>query len=232
MIKKPTKIDDERDQRVRDLVAERTSELKIPWSDLSKKIGQSHSYIQQFIKRGIPKVLPEKIRPQVAEILSIPESELRGSLDSDAAPLRQIANAKIGSSVGKFTTVPVYGHAVGGKDGQFILNGNKVTDVLAPPSLTGVPDAYAVYVVGDSMTPRYMPGETVFINPHLPVRKGDYVIAQILGDDGEPPAAYVKRFVSMDDKKLRLEQLNPERPFVFDREQVVSVHRIVMSGDA
>ena len=41
------------------------------------------------------------------------------------------------------------------------LNGNQASEVLAPSTLAGVPGAYAVYVVGDSMEPRYFEGETV-----------------------------------------------------------------------
>src|SRR5215471_12365645 len=71
-------------------------------------------------------------------------------------------NAEIAGPVRFGGRIPAYGQAVGGKDGEFILNGNRIVDVLAPPSLQGVPDAYAVYVVGDSMEPRYFAGEAVF----------------------------------------------------------------------
>lgn len=104
-------------------------------------------------------------------------------------------NARIAGPSPMHTRVKAYGHAMGGEDGEFILNGNEMGDVLAPPSLQGVANAYAVYVAGDSMEPRYDAGEVVFVNPQAPVRKGDYVVAQIAGKDGEPPLAYVKRFV-------------------------------------
>ncbi len=57
--------------------------------------------------------------------------------------------------------IPVYGHALGGKDGEFILNGNQISEVSAPPGLWHIPDACAVYVVGESMEPGYFAGETV-----------------------------------------------------------------------
>ena len=129
------------------------------------------------------------------------------------------------------TRIPAYGQAVGGRDGEFILNGNRIVDVLAPPSLQGVPDAYAVYVVGDSMEPRYFAGEAVFVNPRLPVRRGDFVVAQIAVEAGEPPHAYVKRFVARDSRQLRLEQFNPRKTLQFPVRSVISVHRIIMGGD-
>jgi len=145
-----------------------------------------------------------------------------------AAPPR---NGELGGPARFGARIPAYGQAVGGRDGEFILNGNRIVDVLAPPSLQGVPDAYAVYVVGDSMEPRYFAGEAVFVNPRLPVRRGDFVVAQIAVADGEPPHAYIKRFVARDSRLLRLEQFNPRKTLEFPVRRVISVHRIIMGGD-
>src|SRR5262249_53669401 len=124
--------------------------------------------------------------------------------EAAAAPEPPPRNAELGGPARFGHRIPAYGQAVGGRDGEFILNGNRIVDVLAPPSLQGVPDAYAVYVVGDSMEPRYFAGEAVFVNPRLPVRRGDFVVAQIAVEDGEPPHAYIKRFVARDSRTLPL----------------------------
>jgi phage repressor protein C with HTH and peptisase S24 domain len=145
-----------------------------------------------------------------------------------AAPPR---NGELGGPARFGARIPAYGQAVGGRDGEFILNGNRIVDVLAPPSLQGVPDAYAVYVVGDSMEPRYFAGEAVFVNPRLPVRRGDFVVAQIAVADDAPPHAYIKRFVARDSRILRLEQFNPKKALAFPVRRVISVHRIIMGGD-
>ena len=147
---------------------------------------------------------------------------------SPAAPPR---NAELGGPARFGARIPAYGQAVGGRDGEFILNGNRIVDILAPPSLQGVPDAYAVYVVGDSMEPRYFAGEAVFVNPRLPVRRGDFVVAQIAVEDGEPPHAYIKRFVAREARSLKLEQFNPKKMLEFPMGRVISVHRIIMGGD-
>ena len=157
---------------------------------------------------------------------------LQASTSAPEAPFRvPPRNAEVGGPARFAARIPAYGQAVGGKDGEFILNGNRIADVLAPPSLQGVPDAYAVYVVGDSMEPRYFAGEAVFVNPRLPVRRGDFVVAQIAVDDGEPPHAYVKRFVARESRLLRLEQFNPKKALEFPVGRVISVHRIIMGGD-
>lgn len=140
-------------------------------------------------------------------------------------------NARMASGVSmERFKVPAYGHAIGGPDGRFVLNGNKIADVLAPANLMGVRDAYAVYVVGESMEPRYFAGEAVFINPHIPVRRGDFVVAQIAASD-EEKHAYVKRFIKLNSTELVLEQFNPAQMLTFPADRVVSVHRIVASGE-
>lgn len=173
---------------------------------------------------------------EIAKAIGMTESELRDGNHSTASLVvsggepNSRDNARLAGAVSLSHTVPVYGQAMGGKHGEFVLNGNKVGDILAPSSLIGVPDAYAVYIAGDSMEPRYFAGEAAFIHPGLPVKKGDFVVAQIATEEGTPPLAYVKRFLSFDDRRLRLEQLNPRKTIEFPKKRVVSVHLILMAG--
>jgi phage repressor protein C with HTH and peptisase S24 domain len=140
--------------------------------------------------------------------------------------------------------IPIFGQAVAGDDGRFVLNGQRVVDILCPPQLANVPDAYGVFVHGDSMEPRYEPGEAVFVNPHVPVRKGNYVVVQVAGDfEGDDASGYVKRFVSMNSRELVLEQFKPREELPegapeserftmrFPRDRVVAVHKIVGTAD-
>jgi phage repressor protein C with HTH and peptisase S24 domain len=213
----------------RGAIVSRVAELGLSLSELSLKIGKNHAYFQQFIKRGVPNRLPEQVRGRVAEILGLDERLLRELSPSSVEFLK--ANVDQRGAARGMAWIPVYGHALGGKDGGFILSGNQVSEVLAPPSLAHIPDAYAVYVVGESMEPRYFAGEMVFVNPRLPISRGAFVVAQISkGNEGEPQA-YVKRFVSQDARRLRLEQYNPKRTLEFPVSAVVAIHRIVMSGE-
>jgi phage repressor protein C with HTH and peptisase S24 domain len=214
----------------RSLIVTRVAELGLSLSELSLKVGKNHAYFQQFIKRGVPGRLPEEVRGRTAQVLKVDEALLK--LSGKPTPAGPKPNAGYGGAVKINTWIPVYGQAVGGKDGEFVLNGNQVSEVLAPASLSSVPDAYAVYVVGDSMEPRYFAGETVFVNPRLPISKGAFVVAEIsAGHEGDPPHAYVKRFVSQDSRRLRLEQYNPKKVLEFPTSKVVRVHRIIMSGE-
>lgn len=141
-------------------------------------------------------------------------------------------NARLSDTVVGFTRIPVRGIGMGGSEGYLILSDQYLGDVLAPPALADVPDAYAVYVIGDSMLERYRHGEIVYVHPYAPVRKDDDCVIQVASGEGEPPHGFVKRFVSMDDKHLKVLQLNPRKFMTFPRERVLAVHRIIMGGPA
>lgn len=129
--------------------------------------------------------------------------------------------------------IPVYGQAAGGldEDGRFILNGNKVADVLVLPGLEDVRDAYAVYVYGTSMVPAFRPGATVYVDPSRPIVSEDNVVVQLKADEYEPPYGYIKEFVARRGGKLVLRQHNPpdgqEEIITFPLDRVVAVHKVV-----
>lgn len=129
-------------------------------------------------------------------------------------------------------TIPVFGRAVGGVDGEFDMNGSELFSVLAPPSIAGYKGAYAIQVSGDSMSPRYEDGEICFIDPKRRVKRGDYVVVQIKLEDEGPLLAYVKRFVRHNAVEIVLEQFNPAKELRFPSSAVESVHYIALAGEA
>lgn len=127
--------------------------------------------------------------------------------------------------------VPVYGRAVGGPDGKYEFNGMSMGYEVRPPVLDGVDGAYAIYADGESMWPRYKPGETLWINPHIPPRRGDDVVVQIhAAIDGETDFGYIKEFIGWKGDRLALLQYNPMEEIIFNRADVKSVHKIVFSN--
>jgi len=170
----------------------------------------------------------------IAEVFSVSFEWLasgRGSLELDAAHLVEPVNAFVrGKLPPDVDTIPLYGHAIGGEDGEFVLNGQQLDNITAPPGLSGRDGAYAVTVAGFSMEPRYEDGETVYVDPNKRVVRNNYVVAQVQLEENGTPLAYIKRFVSHNSKELVLEQFNPPKVLKFPHECVVSVHYIVMGG--
>lgn len=62
-------------------------------SNLSKLIGRNHAYLQQFLKRGVPRDLPEPVRRKLARQMGIPEADLRPHED-DHIPSEEILDEK------------------------------------------------------------------------------------------------------------------------------------------
>lgn len=213
----------------------------------SRAIGRKDSYLYDFVKKGTPRKLDEDDRAKLAAAMGVDESQL---LSADQKPLSPQSlmsakehitpveetfrhNARIGSPVSGFVRVPIRGQTMGGKDGALIFNADEFFgEVDAPSKLSGIPDAYAVYVIGDSMLERYRHGEVVFVHPYAPVQKDDDVVIQISLGDGEPAHGWVKRFVSRDDKSLKVRQLNPKKLLTFPANRVIAVHKIIMGGPA
>jgi len=199
-----------------------------PRIDTLEKIAQVLETTPSWLISGdeVPEV------PRASAALQPEKQELAGGHEHEYG-LHEPANAFIsGAMVTTNRRLPVYGQAVGGIDGEFPMNGTMLFDVLCPPQLSEVSGAYAVIISGDSMYPRYEDGEIAFIDPTRRVKRGDYVVAQILMDEFSPPHAYVKKFVRHNEQELVLEQFNPARELRFNHKQVVSVHFVALAGIA
>lgn len=173
----------------------------------------------------------------MAEALGMTELEFRGvaALTNQNKKLgdasTHLPNAAISGSISGFVRIPIQGQGMGGKDGALLFSVEQnMGDVLAPPMLAGIPGAYAVYVIGDSMLDRYRAGEVVYVHPYMPVRKDDDCVVQIEKDGNR--LGWIKRFVSWDEKLLKVRQLRPKKILRFPTASVVSCHRIVGSGMA
>jgi phage repressor protein C with HTH and peptisase S24 domain len=128
--------------------------------------------------------------------------------------------------------VPVLGMAECGPDGWSLWNGDIIDTIPRPMNLMGAPKAYAVYIVGDSMEPRYYSGELAHVHPGKPVTIGAFVLVQIRPEhDGDTPKAVVKRLIKRTGSKITLEQYNPAKKFEIKTDDVVSIHRVVGSGE-
>jgi phage repressor protein C with HTH and peptisase S24 domain len=127
--------------------------------------------------------------------------------------------------------LPVRGRAVGGIDGLMIMDAEPSDLVLCPPKLIGVADAYAVYVSGDSMEPRYFADEVVYVHPRRPVSRNCFVVVELHTDEQNTSHAYVKQYVAQSATHLIVRQLNPPKEIEFARNLVKNCHRIVGSGE-
>jgi hypothetical protein len=103
-----------------------------------------------------------------------------------------------------------------------------VTYIQRPAVLRGDRDAYAIYFHGDSMAPRFEPGEIGIAQPSRPPAPGEYVIVQLRnGANDEVGSVIVKKLVRQNSREVTLEQFNPPLVFVIPRERVLRMHRLM-----
>ncbi|RED52132.1 XRE family transcriptional regulator [Aestuariispira insulae] len=124
--------------------------------------------------------------------------------------------------------VPVFGTAAGSLgEGAFSLEMTAVDYVRRPPGIANAADVYAVYIEGDSMEPRFYPGELVYVNPHRPARPGDFVVIQMQNGLHAEIQSYCKKLIRKSDETLYLEQFNPKTNLELPLGDVRAIHRIL-----
>ena len=102
--------------------------------------------------------------------------------------------------------IPIRSAARGGGDQAMFLGDGPIGYTPRPTNLAGVRDAYAIYMIGDSMEPRYEQGWLLHVNPFKPPTRGRDVVLYKTND-----AVLIKQFVRWDGDVLLLRQLNPAR---------------------
>jgi transcriptional regulator with XRE-family HTH domain len=126
-------------------------------------------------------------------------------------------------------SLPILGLAHGGQDQEMFENA-PIDFHAMPPYLARVPGAYGLMVLGESMTPRYSPGMTVYVHPHAPPKAGSGVVivkrrAADLRSDGFP--VLVKEYVRRTPTEIYLREYSPEdRVFSVPAEEVSALHVI------
>ncbi len=118
--------------------------------------------------------------------------------------------------------IPIRSAARGGGDQEMFLGDGPIGYTTRPANLTGVRGAYAIYMVGDSMEPRYEQGWLLHVNPFKPPTRGRDVVVYKEGQ-----AVLIKQFVRWDDDTLVLRQLNPPAELRIPRGEIRECHLIV-----
>ncbi len=122
--------------------------------------------------------------------------------------------------------IPVRGAARGGLEQEMFLEDGPIDYTPRPPCLAQARDAYALYVVGDSMVPRFRPGMLLFVNPHRPPRReaGVVVIKR-------NAIVLIKEYVELKEDRLVLHQHNPDCFLEISRNEITNFHCVVGSEE-
>ncbi len=202
-----------------DWIANRLKEAGKSQAALARAIGMDPTALSKIMsnKRQIKESEAQKIR----QFFEAPEGhvDLNDTVNSNQPWARSQDR------------IPVMGAAQGGADGYVEWNGQVIDWVERPPAVAAAPGAYAVFVSGGSMSPRYEDGELVYVHPGRPVTRGSYCVVQFHAAHHATPRAYVKQYLRRTAKALVLHQFNPDKDIEIPADKVISVHRVVGSGE-
>jgi phage repressor protein C with HTH and peptisase S24 domain len=195
-------------------------------ADLARHLGLPPSAVSRMLRGERQMKLLEAV--QTAQFLDVSQEEvLRHAGDTDAPQAEPARRGRPPRPPGSYPpalrhdTMPIRSAGRGGSDQQMFQDG-PVGYTPRPANLAGVRDAYAVYMVGDSMEPRYEQGWLLHVNPFKPPTRGRDVVVYKADE-----AVLIKQFVGWNGDTLVLRQLNPEDTLRIPRAEVRECHLIV-----
>lgn len=201
-------------------------------TDLASASGIGRESVQKYCDGKVVNPRGDRLK-RLCHVLGISEQYLR--YGSNGPIVHELPNARLAPPMSppaprpdQPKDVPVMGQATGGPDGAMNIDG--ATEFIRRPlSLSGVKDVYAVFVLGESMEPRFKATELVFVSPTRPVRVGDDVVVQCR-DDQNGLVAFIKVVTGRANGGWRFSQYNPSGiwspPW-----PVATVHRIFTSTE-
>jgi phage repressor protein C with HTH and peptisase S24 domain len=196
-------------------------------ADLARHLGLPPSAVSRMLRGDRQMKLLEAV--QTAQFLDVSQEEvLKRAGDTDAPPPEPAQRGRPPRAttghvpLPRHDTMPIKSAGRGGNDQQMFLEDGPIGYTPRPANLAGVRDAYAIYMVGDSMEPRYNQGWLLHVNPFKPAIRGRDVVVY-----KKDQAVLIKQFVGWNGDTLVLRQLNPDETLRIPRGDVVECHLIV-----
>ncbi len=156
-------------------------------------------------------------------IVSFDDRQIRDDRRIPAlAPTLESILPATGHVEGRGDLIPMRSAARGGDEQTMFLQDGPIDFIRRPPSLGLVRDAYAIYMVGTSMLPRFRPGQILHINPHKPPQPGAGVVVTKADD-----CVLIKEFVRQTHDTLHLMQYNPPLAIEIARGDIRDCHTVV-----
>lgn len=152
-------------------------------------------------------------------------SEFKNISSNNKALQTMISNVIGDHSFGP-DTVPILGQVNGSSEAIVLNLDEPIGEAPRHPHQKGIKNAFALYVKGESMTPRLMSGELIYaIMNRPPLSNQDCVIE--MKNNGE---SYVKQFIKTTDKEIICRQFNPLKEWRRLLTEVKAMHAIVGRG--
>ncbi|WND02043.1 S24 family peptidase [Temperatibacter marinus] len=199
--------------------------LGLSQRELGKQIGISQQAIERLENDATKN--PRNLL-KLADSLGLDPHELvHGTTADRLMTLKEDSIPPYAPSHNSLRDLPVMGAAQGGPDGNLIMNDDPIDWTDRPQTLLGVTEAFAVYITGDSMSPKYEDGDLLYIHPNRPFKKGRYVVIETTDQRG-----YIKQFRKWDETDLIVRQFNPAKDLRIPRASIERVMLVIGSMDS
>lgn len=199
-------------------------------ADLARHLGLAPSAVSRMLKGERQMKLGEAI--QIAAFLGVTRDEVLeragsptpAAASEEALPRRRgrppMRRASLAArTLSAMTQIPIRG---GGGMEVGTPEQGPVGCTPRPANLAGVHGAYAIYMRGETMEPRYEQGWLLHVNPNKPPTRGRDVVVY-----KKDRTMLINQFVRWDDDTLILRQLNPPQELRMPRDQVIACHLVV-----
>ena len=152
-------------------------------ADLARHLGLAPSAVSRMLKGERQMKQLETV--QIAAFLSVnPDEVLRHAVSEATSPAsletprpgRGRPPAAPSTSTRSPDLIPIRSAGRGGADQAMFLEDGPIGYTSRPSNLAGVRAAYAIYMIGDSMDPRYEQGWLLHVNPFKPPTRGRDVV--------------------------------------------------------
>lgn len=145
-------------------------------SELSELTGMTRSELHK-LEKGVRRIRTDHLPPLSQSLRCGPEellnAELAEQLMADRLKYTLTSEGSDGPTIA--ADLPVFGVT---KNGAFNINETEPQAfVQRSPHQVNVRTAFAIYMPDDSMEPRVSQGNLLYVNPILPARSGDMVVA-------------------------------------------------------
>jgi phage repressor protein C with HTH and peptisase S24 domain len=198
-------------------------------ADLARHLRLAPSAVSRMLKGERQMKLLEAV--QVAAFLGVSQDDVlrHAGANVDAPPRTEpVRRGRPPRQMGapgappRGDPIPIRSAGRGGGEQEMFLADGPIGYTARPANLNGVRGAYAIYMVGDSMEPRYEQGWLLHVNPFKPPTRGRDVVVY-----KQDQAVLIKQFVRWDGDALVLRQLNPPLELRIPRAEIAECHLIV-----
>lgn len=197
-------------------------------ADLARHLRLAPSAISRMLKGERQMKLAEAVR--IAAFLGVSQDDVLHHANAEAQHLGPTLPSRRGRPPRAATQLPTRPagvepipiRSIANSGGALCLTQGPIGYTARPPNLSGVRDGYAIYMVGDTMQPRYEQGWLLHVNPFKPPSRGRDVVVLKQGE-----AVVIGQFVAWEADALVLRQLNPPEELRIPRTDVIGCHLIV-----